>query len=76
MVAGLGDEELSVNGHKVVEPKNRVIRVMMRRQGSCKTLGENMIFMLNRASGLISLDALATTESSSITQRTLQKTIA
>ena len=73
MVAGLGDEELNVNGHKVVEPKNRVVRVMMRRQGSCKTLGENMIFMLNRASELISLDALTTTNNSFIPKRTLQK---
>jgi len=67
MVAGLGDEELNVNGHKVVEPKNRVIRVMMRRQGSCKTMGENMIFMLNRASEFISSDVLTTTKSSSDT---------
>ncbi|KAJ7173053.1 hypothetical protein C8R43DRAFT_978290 [Mycena crocata] len=31
------------------EPKNRVLRVLMRRLGSTKTFGENMIFMLNRA---------------------------
>lgn len=31
------------------EPKNRLIRVLMRRLGSSKTFGENMIFMLNRA---------------------------
>jgi hypothetical protein len=31
------------------EPKNRVLRVLMRRLGSAKTFGENMIFMLNRA---------------------------
>ncbi|KAJ7443921.1 hypothetical protein B0H11DRAFT_2090214 [Mycena galericulata] len=31
------------------EPKNRVLRVLMRRLGSSKTFGENMIFMLNRA---------------------------
>ncbi|KAJ7032502.1 hypothetical protein C8F04DRAFT_1357990 [Mycena alexandri] len=31
------------------EPKNRVLRVLMRRWGSTKTFGENMIFMLNRA---------------------------
>jgi len=50
MVAGLGDEEGNPNSGKAPEPKNRVIRVMMRRLGSCKTFGENMIFMLNRAS--------------------------
>jgi hypothetical protein len=50
MVAGLGDEEPNSNPVKAAEPKNRVIRVMMRRLGSCKTFGENMIFMLNRAS--------------------------
>ncbi|KAJ7628756.1 hypothetical protein FB45DRAFT_834743 [Roridomyces roridus] len=31
------------------EPKNRVLRVLMRRLGSSQTFGENMIFMLNRA---------------------------
>jgi hypothetical protein len=31
------------------ESKNRIIRVLMRRLGSSKTFGENMIFMLNRA---------------------------
>ncbi|KAJ7866447.1 hypothetical protein B0H14DRAFT_372465 [Mycena olivaceomarginata] len=31
------------------EPKNRVLRVLMRRLGESKTFGENMIFMLNRA---------------------------
>jgi len=31
------------------ESKNRVLRVFMRRLGSSKTFGENMIFMLNRA---------------------------
>ncbi|KAJ7076503.1 hypothetical protein B0H15DRAFT_595737 [Mycena belliarum] len=31
------------------EPKNRVLQVLMRRLGSSKTFGENMIFMLNRA---------------------------
>lgn len=50
MVAGLGGEEENPNFGKAPEPKNRVIRVMMRRLGSCKTFGENMIFMLNRAS--------------------------
>ncbi|KIM41429.1 hypothetical protein M413DRAFT_18955 [Hebeloma cylindrosporum] len=49
MVAGLGDEEANPNSGKAAEPKNRVIRVMMRRLGTCKTFGENMIFMLNRA---------------------------
>ncbi|KII91657.1 hypothetical protein PLICRDRAFT_136034 [Plicaturopsis crispa FD-325 SS-3] len=32
-----------------VEGKNRVLNVLMRRLGSSKTFGENMIFMLNRA---------------------------
>lgn len=31
------------------ESMNRVLRVLMRRLGSSKTFGENMIFMLNRA---------------------------
>ncbi|CAK5263278.1 unnamed protein product [Mycena citricolor] len=31
------------------EPANRVLRILMRRLGSSKTFGENMIFMLNRA---------------------------
>lgn len=50
MVAGLGDEDETPNSEKAPTPKNRVIRVMMRRLGTCKTFGENMIFMLNRAS--------------------------
>lgn len=55
MVAGLGEEgsqtcPVKKNAEEVPEPKNRIIRVMMRRLGSCRTLGENMIFMLNRAS--------------------------
>jgi Protein of unknown function (DUF2013) len=33
----------------ISEYKNRVLRVLMRRLGSSKTFGENMIFMLNRA---------------------------
>ena len=32
------------------ESKNRILRVLMLRLNSSKTLGENMIFMLNRAS--------------------------
>ncbi|KDR77158.1 hypothetical protein GALMADRAFT_225296 [Galerina marginata CBS 339.88] len=50
MVAGLGEEEVHAHlGKKESsDPKNRVIRVMMRRLGLCKTFGENMIFMLNR----------------------------
>ncbi len=43
MVASICDREQSG-----VE-KNRVLRVLMRRLGSSKTFGENMIFMLNRA---------------------------
>ena len=51
MVAGLG-EEGSQDEKKTgaAEPKNRIIRVMIRRLGTCRTFGENMIFMLNRAS--------------------------
>lgn len=33
-----------------IQSKNRVLHVLMRRLGSSKTFGENMIFMLNRAS--------------------------
>lgn len=36
------------------EDQNRVLRILMRRLGSTKTFGENMIFMLNRASERIS----------------------
>ncbi|KAG7450939.1 uncharacterized protein BT62DRAFT_984253 [Guyanagaster necrorhizus] len=43
MVASICDREQSG-----VE-QNRVLRVLMRRLGSSKTFGENMIFMLNRA---------------------------
>ncbi|PPQ77944.1 hypothetical protein CVT25_015419 [Psilocybe cyanescens] len=49
MVAGLGSDGSPIGDKKEAqEPKNRVIRVMMRRLGSCKTFGENLIFMLNR----------------------------
>jgi hypothetical protein len=34
---------------EISESKNRILRVLMRRLGSSKTFGENMIFMLNRA---------------------------
>ena len=55
MVAGLGEEESKANPEKTKteeapEPKNRILRVMMRRLGTCRTFGENMVFMLNRAS--------------------------
>ena len=54
MVAGLGEEESKTipekKAEEAPEPKNRIIRVMMRRLGSCRTFGENMVFMLNRAS--------------------------
>jgi hypothetical protein len=43
---------LSKNQHpeaKEPESQNRVLTVLMSRLGSSKTLGENMIFMLNRA---------------------------
>ncbi|KAF8062409.1 hypothetical protein FPV67DRAFT_270108 [Lyophyllum atratum] len=45
MVASL-DTEPATNDS---ESKNRVLRVLLRRLGSSKTFGENMIFMLNRA---------------------------
>jgi Protein of unknown function (DUF2013) len=38
------------NSGKAVDSKNRVLNVLMRRLGSSQTFGENMIFMLNRAS--------------------------
>ncbi|GLB45161.1 putative protein of unknown function (DUF2013) [Lyophyllum shimeji] len=47
MVASLGNEIEQVTNDS--ESKNRVLRVLMRRLGSSKTFGENMIFMLNRA---------------------------
>ena len=47
-----GSQQHSPNSGTSDEPKNRLIRVLMRRLGSSKTFGENMIFMLNRASGL------------------------
>lgn len=34
------------------ESKNRILRILMRRLNLSKTFGENMIFMLNRASML------------------------
>lgn len=46
MVAGLSD----ANSKQPDEPSNRVVRVLMRRHGMSQTFGENMIFMLNRAS--------------------------
>ena len=58
MVAGLGEEESQAKPEKKTEeapePKNRIIRVMVRRLGTCRTFGENMVFMLNRASKRIS----------------------
>jgi hypothetical protein len=35
---------------KATESSNRVLDVLVRRLGASKTFGENMIFMLNRAS--------------------------
>ncbi|KAJ7180467.1 hypothetical protein C8R46DRAFT_1069560 [Mycena filopes] len=50
MVASLSHEsDGSTPAPGPSEPKNRVLRVLMRRLGSSKTFGENMIFMLNRA---------------------------
>ncbi|KAJ7652163.1 hypothetical protein DFH06DRAFT_543681 [Mycena polygramma] len=48
MVASLSNEPDSP-APATSEQKNRVLRVLMRRLGSSKTFGENMIFMLNRA---------------------------
>ncbi|KAF8056906.1 hypothetical protein FPV67DRAFT_631365 [Lyophyllum atratum] len=45
MVASLDTEPTTHDS----EFKNRVLRVLLRRLGSSKTFGENMIFMLNRA---------------------------
>lgn len=39
-------EDMNKNNPK---PGNRVIQILMRRLGSSKTFGENLIFMLNRA---------------------------
>jgi hypothetical protein len=50
MVLGIGEEHASPGKKEPAQPKNRVIKVMNRRLGTCKTFGENMIFMLNRAS--------------------------
>ncbi|KAG5728408.1 hypothetical protein E4T56_gene18959 [Termitomyces sp. T112] len=47
MVAFLGDQIEQATTEP--QPKNRVLSVFMRRLGSSKTFGENMIFMLNRA---------------------------
>ncbi|KAG6860797.1 hypothetical protein C0995_007507 [Termitomyces sp. Mi166 len=47
MVASLGNQIEQVTTE--MEPNNRVLTVLMRRLGSSKTFGENMIFMLNRA---------------------------
>ncbi|KAF7330025.1 DUF2013 domain-containing protein [Mycena kentingensis (nom. inval.)] len=48
MVANLPNEPGEALGEPS-EPRNRVLRVLMRRLGMSKTFGENMIFMLNRA---------------------------
>ena len=49
MVATLPDSPANGKASGISESKNRVLRVLMRRLGSSKTFGENMIFMLNRA---------------------------
>ncbi|KAG1737559.1 uncharacterized protein EDB91DRAFT_1140617 [Suillus paluster] len=48
MVACLGNNQQP--GAKEPESQNRVLMVLISRLGSSKTFGENMIFMLNRAS--------------------------
>ncbi|KAG8216067.1 hypothetical protein J3R82DRAFT_8067 [Butyriboletus roseoflavus] len=51
MVAGLNNIASPQCGlGKTSEVRNRVLDVLISRLGSSKTLGENMIFMLNRAS--------------------------
>ncbi|KIK95658.1 hypothetical protein PAXRUDRAFT_826793 [Paxillus rubicundulus Ve08.2h10] len=51
MVAGLSNTARSQDSQgKASELRNRVIDVLISRLGSSKTFGENMIFMLNRAS--------------------------
>ncbi|KAF8452541.1 hypothetical protein L210DRAFT_3518904 [Boletus edulis BED1] len=51
MVAGLNDAASPQTGQeKASEVRNRVLDVLISRLGSSKTFGENMIFMLNRAS--------------------------
>ncbi|KAJ8597718.1 hypothetical protein M405DRAFT_755489 [Rhizopogon salebrosus TDB-379] len=47
MVACLNNNQ---HGSNEPESRNRVLNVLMSRLGSSKTFGENMIFMLNRAS--------------------------
>ncbi|KAJ6481898.1 hypothetical protein C8R45DRAFT_1003389 [Mycena sanguinolenta] len=50
MVASLPNEsDGTIPAAAPSEPKNHVLRVLMRRLGHSKTFGENMIFMLNRA---------------------------
>lgn len=41
-----------VTDAKPPEARNRVFRVLMRRLNLSQTFGENMIFMLNRASSM------------------------
>lgn len=49
MVAGLDDDSQIIRQKDPPEHRNRVVRVLLRRLGSTKTFGENMIFMLNRS---------------------------
>lgn len=51
MVASLGNNTVSAS-QSTPEGNNRVLHVLMRRLWASKTFGENMIFMLNRASML------------------------
>ena len=39
--------------------ENRVVSVLMRRLGSSRTFGENLIFMLNRAGNVLSMFTLS-----------------
>lgn len=49
MVAGLKEDGTTTPLKPITESGNGVIRVLMRRLGSTRAFGENIIFMLNRA---------------------------
>jgi hypothetical protein len=54
MVAELRKKESDTNPeqkkNQILELKNKVIRVVIHYLGTCRTFGENMVFMPNRAS--------------------------
>lgn len=45
---------------KSIDSQNRVLHVLVRRLGASKTFGENMIFMLNRASACLCATCVTT----------------